>query len=392
MKLSKLNRGLIFVFLLCSTLLFGINVYTLDIETGERTISQFGIPYVMVIVSLCSFILNKSRLVNRDLIVWFLLALFIIGSVSTTTNLSELSNFSIWRYAQIVVMFTGCFLAFNLGSSFGTVKSIRLIKAISAMMIIIMVLSIILKVEYEWIDILVRRPYSWSFYFIMFYFVWFYHIDKVSSKNVKYVGLFITFITVILSGNRSVVLWILFIVCYEYFRKNKLKSIVILLVSMLTLSYWYLSYGIEILDNIQNTRFSSLESSRYEVWKKVIGLLQKDANYLIGNGWYIFNFSTGNESIHSAHNTYLAVLLSYGILGISVALLAFADLLKRIRLKGFILFLPIIAVFNELPLFPYEYSRFFEYMLFYFFIGILLFNYYDENCSNATISSIGRNE
>ncbi len=218
------------------------------------------------------------------------------------------------------------------------------------------------------------RPYGWSNYMLLFYVFWIAQIDTATPKVLRYAGILLLMSLIILSGTRTMLIWMLFGFLAAKPKQMVLSGVVLGLLGGIV-AYIYLNFiHSEGADALLERYQLLLSDNRSPLWLAAIDRI-KEQNMIFGGGYFAYPLLPSiNGYITSAHNTYLHLLLIGGGLGllIGMGMLSYV-IYKNWRIApGVVLFLPIVGMIGELPLYPYTYSRIFENSFMYFLIGLLV--------------------
>lgn len=130
-------------------------------------------------------------------------------------------------------------------------------------------------------------------------------------KKLLYISLFLATVLLLLTASRAGILavTIMFLIFLsKYYRSKTSIYLVLTLLIVFSFSYEYFKRNIEFLID----RLSSQDSSaRVEIWEDALNVFY--SNPLLGTGEY-FYYTAGGIKL-TAHNVYMEVLVSHGLLG-----------------------------------------------------------------------------
>jgi hypothetical protein len=359
----KGNSYLIFLFLLPILTYWLLNIFFID-ENNEVNIVYWLLNVPSIAFSLICFF-KSDFLVKNSIQNNFFHPLFILYIVSFFYTLFTHANVTVTSLLQYAITFPILYSSFSLGFNFQKKPNQkRIIVLISKIFIILAFVMVINSlIEYGFLTLLQRRPFTYSFYFICI-LAYFIVSNKSENKFNKIFFILLSIVVAFFSGSRSCLILILVLSIVYVIRMNLfLLSILIILI---LLNYNYL------LDFIDQTRFNSGESSsRILIWENVINQINTNKNYFFGNGFIRGNFITFSGNYSVAHNTYLQMFYSYGLVGIVLSFSSFYFFFKNLYKEHILLFICffLLSLSNDLPLLTYEWSRISEAMIFFFFFG-----------------------
>jgi O-antigen ligase len=122
------------------------------------------------------------------------------------------------------------------------------------------------------------------------------------------------------------------------------------------------------------SRIQNLETPRNLIWERAIGQIQEKDNLLLGNGFIRTTFQTSVEKVSTAHNTYLKLLYTFGVIGLIIGSILILKLISILTSENifFAIDIMISTVINDFSLFPIDFSRLFEYSFVALFFGYYL--------------------
>lgn len=359
--MTKIINALYFLFLIPLLFMFSSNVFTIDLTTHERIISNFNFLYISIL-SLTLITIFKYKIYDKKLFI-LLFGYYVLILYSTTYNahMSVSNQLSLKKLLQLGSIFIFSYFAYIAGRTF-PLNNKKMISYFSYSILIFIFIAILHTIGAEYLY--VKRPFAWSFYYLVFFTAWFLYID--TSKIRPYILSTIVFMAIV-SGSRSA----LIMIGLMLLSKLKLKYFIIGFI-FLPLLYFYI---IDI--DFENIRFVShgMQTNRTEVWEKVLSVIKTYNHLWFGNGAYFFDFNINKiESITVPHNTLLMLQMYGGFAGVAFGLLIIGYVVSKLYKDyiGFALAIPIVMIVNDLPLFPGSFSRIFENIILYFIIGILI--------------------
>lgn len=164
------------------------------------------------------------------------------------------------------------------------------------------------------------------------------------SKNniIKISGVSLAAIVCMLSGKRTAIIavaFVIFLMIYQNIKTNKKIIILLFLASMVAFHY----YGDSLLERLDyvTVRFQGIQddggSGRTDLysnfWKDDINDLFSFPEAFIGEGFR--GFSRKHNGIETVHNDYLEMLYSYGILGFIYMIYLLLYFIKKIKLMKY---------------------------------------------------------
>ena len=271
---------------------------------------------------------------------------------------------------QFLVTFPILYSSFNIGLIFQEKKKQKKSIIFISKVFILIALFFLLQGlnKYGFLILLAKRPYTYSFYFLVI-LTFFIVSDKSEKLYSKIIFISPSLIIAFFSGSRSGLL-LIFVLFFVYIIRIKLLLTLIPIIII----YMFLYSNMEFIDK---SRFTSTDSnSRILIWKNVIQKINESENYFFGNGFIKPDFSTAEEKISIAHNTYLQLFFSYGLFGVILTFSMFYFFFKILYQKHLLMLISfaLISFVNDLPLLTYEWSRIGEAIIFFFFFGSIFQN------------------
>lgn len=369
--MTRLNRYLLFTIIVPVIFMWSVNILVLD-DYSSRIFKYWNLTYISII-GLILFAANNQREISIILsskeaikkIIFALGLLFLTQLIATFSN-NDLNLFSVKQFIQSVTLYLVAILSLLFGfisvdnkANYQELKNFALLGVGLSIIFFFIEFS-----ENDILYILTKRPFALSFYFIpILTFLLLYGRTKMVLLISSLIWL--SFI-MIMSGSRSGTL-VQLALTFGYFFKSRSSKLALLLIALLLFFFTDFNW-------LFQTRITNLETSRTLIWREVLLKINESQNYIIGNGFVKSLFSTANENISTAHNTFLQLIYSTGIVGLLIGIFIIFKLFFEIRKVNLLFAISLIAIswHNDFSIFPIDYSRLFEYIFFNFFLGALL--------------------
>jgi O-antigen ligase len=348
---------------------FLLNPTTSNIVSHEIEVNYFFLNYVALCSSLCLVVavIFKTGRIPLDKIVVLLLFYILILSVSTAANSPPANQDTGAQIIKILVITVFAYSAYVTGLTYSGLRSFETGISISIFAGLCISIAFLITDPYFFH----LRVYGWSNYFIPFLAYYIAYIDSNSNKAIKIFSLITLVAIAILSGTRSIILCLaLGFLLSPYIRLYGKALLISILTVTIATAAWVL----------QDTTATTYLLSRYSdfwfdnrspIWRAAYDEVS-NSNIFIGKGYYSFDLgSSAGAIISTPHNAFLYILLTTGLLGVLVAIaLLFTVCKQQFRTNtALAVYLPIIALVSEIPLYPYTYTRLFEVALIYFVLG-----------------------
>lgn len=367
---SKGNLVLHALFLFPLLLFFILNPVQTDIVTHNITLDFFWLIYLSLMAALTIFVgalLTGQARFDGVLILFSLL--FLVTLISTLVFQTFPEQGILKKTAQLCMIAIACVSAYLTGKNFSfhpvLIRGVTLLIGVG----ISIQLLLISKNNYFYY----LRPYGWSNYMLPFFLYWVATIEKNTHVLIRAVFCAVIVFAIVVSGTRTLLLWSAFGLLVTKPAQIPMRMLIAAILGGL----FFLIYG-SVASNegalALVARYQDLlADNRSALWMQAMELF-KSLNIFLGGGYFSYTtYKLFDEEISSAHNTYLTLLLQSGLLGLLLGVSLLFVIIKcywRV-VPGIVLFLPLVGVIGELPLYPYTYSRIFENMVMYFLIGIL---------------------
>jgi hypothetical protein len=366
------NKFLLAIILIPLVLIWSANVVVLN-EFNERVFKYWNYSLLSIFGLLFFVFFNWESIfefVKKSKIIIFIcrgfILLFLCGILSTFTN-SNIYDYSVYEFFQSIILYgttiMGLLVGFFVGKDAVLVNQIKYYAVFASIVSIFFFLN-----EFTGNDIfyiLLKRPYTLSFYFIPFFSLILLH------SNIKYIVLIPLIawlsIIVVLSGSRSGSILQLGLLLGHILKYNFKRNFLLILIASLVISMIDLSW-------FDASRIQNLETPRNLIWESAIGQIQEKDNLLLGNGFIRTTFQTSVEKVSTAHNTYLQLLYTFGVIGLIIGSILILKLISILTSENifFAIAIMISTVINDFSLFPIDFSRLFEYSFVALFFGYYL--------------------
>ncbi|MDP3090973.1 MAG: hypothetical protein Q8N04_09860 [Nitrospira sp.] len=380
-----IEEVLYFTFLAPIVLFFILNPFTSDIVSHKIDVRGFFLIYVSLAsaVILTSYHLWGGRRIRWDWGMTLLCMLTCIFLLSTVVFQTIPEQVDLRRILKLLAILGASISSYLIGTQFFSQGS-RVTAVISLLISLGMVWGLAQVLQHQYL--FQARGYGWSNIMLPFFLYWLAKVDNQLRWWMRATVAIPVLVTSVMSGTRTVLGWILF-----WTAMGSPTQVVkrMALFGALAAMIAYLYFNTNALtgsEGLLNRYEHSLDTGRSTIWKAAVSRIEKQ-DLLLGGGFFDYPLvRTETGTITTAHNSYLHLVLSGGIIGLlcGVVLMAYF-IFKHIRTApGIVLFLPILAIVAEIPLFPWSFSRVFENMTFYFVMGLLG----NESKPQSQISSI----
>ncbi len=366
------NKFLLAVIFFPLILIWSANVIVLN-EYNERVFQYWNYSLLSIIGLFLFCFLNLKLIIGSIKKSKYLIPmskgfmfLFSCGLLSTFIN-SNFNDFSVYEFFQSIILYITVILGLLVG--YFICNDAKLILHLKYYALLAAILSIyFFAKEFTGQDIyyiLIKRPYTLSFYFIPFFTFFLLH------SNLKYLVLipliaWLSFIMV-LSGSRSGSILQLGLIIGHVFKFNFKRNILFLLIVIVLISFADLSW-------FEASRIQSLETPRSLIWESALNQIRQKNNLIIGNGFIRTTFQTDVEKVSTAHNTYIQLFYSFGVIGLVIGTYLLYKLISLITTENILFALAILisTFINDFSLFPIDFSRLFEYSFVALFFGFYI--------------------
>jgi len=360
--LLKLALVLFFLYLLANPF-----VYDLD---RERAVQYHFLKYLGVIFISLSliFLFFQEKLKYDNVLVAILIFQLYCLITTVMFNSGKISDFTISFYASYFLCLIISVFAYYAGRHYELSQVNLFSNGYFFIIICGLVFGIytILTAEY----FIVRRPFAASLLLPLFLF---FLLDSKSIKNIIKISLtIIIIILMFLSGSRSQLVFGLVILLANIFYVLSLKKIMVfatIIFTCLILTFITIDFDFE------SVRILSLGlSGRDDAWIQAIELYIKEENYLFGSGLYPNEYIVnGGDKLTTAHNLYLQILVTSGLVGCILFCLYFIEVFGACskKYKPVILFFLVMGLTYDLPMIISYISRIPEYAIFHFMLGFM---------------------
>lgn len=369
-KTNKGNLALYALFLYPLLLFFILNPVQTDIVTHNNRLDYFWLVYLSVMAGLILFIgaLFTGQAKLDGVLILFVL-IFLVTLISTLVFQTFPDQGILKKTAQLCMIAIACVTAYLTGKNFSfhpvLIRGATLLIGVG----IFVQLLLISKNNYFYY----LRPYGWSNYMLPFFLYWVAIVEKNTHVLIRAAFCVVILFAIVVSGTRTLLLWSAFGLLVTKPSQIPIR----MLIAAVLGGMGFLIYGsvasnegaLALIARYQDL----LADNRSALWIQAMELF-KGLNIFLGGGYFSYTtYKLFDEEISSAHNTYLTLLLQSGLLGLLFGVSLLFIIIKRYWrvAPGIVLFLPLVGVIGELPLYPYTYSRIFENMVMYFLLGTL---------------------
>jgi hypothetical protein len=292
--------------------------------------------------------------------------LFSCGLLSTLIN-SDFNDLSFYEFLKNIILYTTVILGLLVGSFIRNnavliqqMKYYALIAAIFSMYFFFFEFA-----SEDIYYILSERPYTLSFYFIPFFTFY------LLNSNLKYPVLislivWLSFL-VVLSGSRSGSLLQLGLVFGHLFKFGFKRNMFFVMLGILVLFFFDLSW-------FEAARIHRMDSPRGVIWESALNQIRQKNNFIFGNGFIRTTFEADGEKVSTAHNSYIQLFYSFGVIGVVIGSYLIYRLVALITTENifFALAILIMTFINDFSLFPIDFSRLYEYSFVSLFFGFYI--------------------
>lgn len=374
-KADSLEIALYMGYLIPITLFFFLNPVTSDIRTHKLGGAYFPLLYISFASSflLCLklYILGPKPRWSTSLTLLIALTLMLLVCTFLFNTIPEQATVKLM--AQLILMTMVCVASYLIGTQFEPSKIHKIITiVITALACLSAFYGIFSLRNNEYFFYL--RPYGWSNYMLPFFLYWILKIDCFTPRVLRYSGALLLMVLVVLSGTRTILVWTLFAFLLANPKKAIFRGLILLGLGAVGTYIYFNLLQVEGAEALVERYQKIMSDNRSPLWMAAWERITSN-NLIFGGGFFAYPLlpSGVGDYVRSAHNTYLHLLLIGGGIGLFIGLWMLGIfVLQYWRVApGIVLFLPIVGMIGELPLYPQTYSRIFENASCFFLLGLL---------------------